>query len=34
VQIGPVAIECVLLPDGRIESATIAAQELRAERLP
>jgi hypothetical protein len=34
VQIGPVAIECVLLPDGRIKSATIAAQELRAERLP
>jgi len=34
VQVGPVAIECVLLPDGRIKSATIARQELRAERLP
>jgi hypothetical protein len=34
VQVGPVAIECVLLPDGRIQSATIAAQQLRAERLP
>jgi len=34
VQVGPVAIECVLLPDGRIRSATIAAQQLRAERLP
>ena len=34
VQVGAVAIECVLLPDGRLGSATIAAQELRAERLP
>ena len=34
VQVGTVAIECVLLPDGRIKTATIAAQELRAERLP
>jgi hypothetical protein len=34
VQVGKVAIVCVLLPDGRIKTATIAAQELRAERLP
>jgi hypothetical protein len=34
VQVGKVTIACVLLPDGRIRTATIAAQELRAERLP
>ena len=34
VQVGKVSIECALLPDGRIKTATIAAQDLRAERLP
>lgn len=34
VQVGKVAIACALLPDGRIRTATIAAQDLRAERLP
>ena len=34
VQVGSVIIECALLPDGRIRTATIAAQDLRADRLP
>ena len=34
VLVGKVTIACALLPDGRIRSATIATQDLRAERLP
>jgi hypothetical protein len=34
LQVGDVKVECVLLADGRIGSAVIASQELRAERLP
>ena len=34
VQVGTVKIECALQPDGHIRTASIASQELRAERLP
>jgi hypothetical protein len=34
VQVGGVTIDCALLDDRRIRTATIASQELRAERLP
>jgi len=34
MRVGSATIECALLPDGRIRTATIAAQDLRAERLP
>jgi len=34
MRVGSTTIECALLPDGRIRTATIAAQDLRAERLP